>query len=223
VGGFVCLTGKEHLILAPQPSIPAKTWSTREAYLLAMVCLFVGLIAGWLLRGSSSPVSPVVTAPTAANAPSVPSGESLQSAASLNQEARPLLDALKVNPKDAATLVKLGNVYYDRKFWPEAIRYYQQALDIRPDDIDVRTDMGTAYYYSGFPDKAIEQFNQVLKKSPNYPNTLFNLGIVQRDAYKDNAGALAAWEKLLKNNPNLPTDQVQKVQSVIAETKGGKS
>jgi len=194
-------------------------WSSREAYLLAMVCLFVGLIAGWLFRGTSSPVA---SAPAAVPVPSTSPGESMQSAASLNLEAQPLLDALKANPKDAPTLAKLGNVYYDHKFWSEAIRYYQQALDIRPDDIDVRTDMGTAYFYSGFPDKAIEQFNQVLKKSPNYPNTLFNLGIVRRDAYKDNTAALAAWDKLLKNNPNLPPDQVQKVQSVIAETKGGK-
>jgi len=147
----------------------------------------------------------------------------MPSAASVNQEAQPLLDALKANPRDAATLARLGDLYYDRKFWPEAIRYYQQALDVGPDDPAVRTDLGTAYYYSGFPDKALDQFNQVLKKSPNYPNTLFNLGIVRRDAYKDNAGALAAWDKLLKNNPNLPPDQVQKVQAVIAETKGGKS
>jgi len=185
-----------------------------------MVCLFVGLLAGWLLRGSSSPAA---SAPAVATAPSTPAGESLPSAAFLNQEAQPLLDALKVNPRDAVTLAKLGNLYYDQKSWSEAIRYYQQALDIRPDDADVRTDMGTAYYYSGFPDKAIEQFNQVLKKSPNYPNTLFNLGIVRRDVYKDSAGALAAWEKLLNNNPNLPPDQVQKVQGVIAETKAGKS
>ena len=202
------------------PPVPAKTWSSRESYLLAMVCLFVGLIGGWLLRGSSLPEA---KAPVAQPAPSTPPSESMQSVAALNLEAQPLLDALRANPKDVPTLIKLGNLYYDHKLWSEAIRYYQQALDIRPDDPDVRTDMGTAYYYSGFPDKAIEQFNQVLKKSPNYPNTLFNLGIVRRDAYKDNASALAAWEKLLKNNPNLPPDEVQKVQNAIAETKAGKS
>lgn len=206
--------------MAQPSSTSAKTWSAREAYLLAMVCLFVGLVAGWLLRGSSSPMA---SAPAAASAPTAPSAGSMPSVASVNQEAQPLLDALKANPRDAATLVRLGNLYYDRKFWPEAIRYYQQALDVGPDDPDVRTDMGTAYYYSGFPDKALDQFNQVLKKSPNYANTLFNLGIVRRDAYKDNAGALAAWDKLLKNNPNLPPDQVQKVQAAIAETKSSKS
>ena len=201
------------------PTEPSsRAWSSREAYLLGLVCLFVGLVGGYLIRGSSSPVAspPPPPPPT-----STSSGESMQSPASLNLEAQPLLDALRANPKDVPVLVKLGNLYYDHKFWSEAIRYYQQALDIRPDDLDVRTDMGTAYFYSGFADKALEQFNQVLKKSPNYPNTLFNLGIVRRDAYKDNAGALAAWEKLLKNNPNLPPDQVQKVQSAIAEIKGG--
>jgi cytochrome c-type biogenesis protein CcmH/NrfG len=203
--------------LPPQTS-SAKTWSSREAYLLAMVSLFVGLIGGYLFRGSSAPVA---SSPLSAS-PAASPGESMQSAASLNQEAQPLLDALRANPKDASTMVKLGNVYYDHKFWTEAIRYYQQALEINPNDPDVRTDMATAYYYSGFPDKAIEQFNQALKVEPNYPNTLFNLGIVRRDAYKDNAGALAAWDKLLKNNPNLPPEQVQKIQNLIAETKAPK-
>jgi len=34
---------------------------------------------------------------------------------------------------------------------------------------------------------------------------------------------LAAWDKLLKNNPNLPPEEIQKVQNVIAEAKGGRS
>ena len=93
-----------------QPPTSTQTWSSREAYLLAMVCLFVGLIAGWLLRGSSSPAA---SPPATASAPSLSPGESMPSAASLNQEAQPLLDALRANPKDVPTLVKLGNVYYD--------------------------------------------------------------------------------------------------------------
>jgi hypothetical protein len=42
---------------------------------------------------------------------------------------------------------------------------------------------------------------------------------VKREAYKDNVGAIAAWEKLLKNNPDLPPDQMQKIKALIAETK----
>src|ERR1700752_4975339 len=98
-----------------------------------MVCLFVGLVGGYLIRGSSAPE----TSPPAAAAPaSSAAGEPTQSTASLNLEAQPLLDALRANPKDVPTLVKLGNVYYDHKAWSEAIGYYQQALDIRPGDLD---------------------------------------------------------------------------------------
>jgi tetratricopeptide (TPR) repeat protein len=203
--------------LANEPKI----WTSREAYLLAMVTLFTGLIAGYLFRGSSSPTGTMP--PPAASTAVPPSGESMQSPRSLDQDVQPLLNALKLNPQDAQTLARVGDAYYDHKFWPEAIKYYQQALEIRPNDLNVRTDMGTAYFYSGFPDKAVEEFNKVLKIQPNYPNTLFNLGVVRRDSYKDNAGALAAWEKLLKNNPKLPPDQVQKVQNAIAELKSGKS
>lgn len=192
-------------------------WSSREAYLLGMVCLFAGLVGGWLIRGSSSSSS---SPPVAASAPAAaPASSSGTSSLSLNQEVQPLLDALKANPKDVPTLINVGNAYYDHKDWSEAIRYYQQALDLRPSDINVRTDMGTAYFYSGFPDKAVAEFDKVLKVNPNYPNTLFNLGIVRRDAYKDNAGALAAWDKMLKNNPNLPAEQKQRVEAMIVQTK----
>jgi cytochrome c-type biogenesis protein CcmH/NrfG len=199
-----------------QQSNSSRTWNSREVYLLAMVCIFAGLIAGWLFRGSSSESGRIPSVTSAASTSSTPEAAS---PATSSIEIQPLLDSLRANPNDFATLVKLANAYYDNKSWSEAVRYYQQALNLKPDDINVRTDMGTAYFYSGFPDKAMEQFNQVLKVSPNYPNTLFNVGIVKREAYKDNAGAIAAWEKLLKNNPNLPPDQVQKVRNLIADAK----
>lgn len=205
--------------MTTQQSNSSKTWNSREVYLLAMVCIFAGLVAGWLLRGPSGESGRM---PSVTSAASTPAPQAAPSAIS-SIEIQPLLDAVRANPNDFGTIVRLANAYYDNKSWPEAVRYYQQALNLRPDEVNVRTDMGTAYFYAGFPDKAMEQFNQVLKTSPNYPNTLFNVGIVKREAYKDNAGAIAAWEKLLKNNPELPADQKQKVQSLLAETRAGTS
>lgn len=196
-----------------------KSWSSREAYLLAMVCLFVGVIAGYLLRGSSSPVAQ----PSAAAAPassSAPPPQPLQSPEALNPVVQPMLDMLKVDPKNAETLIKLGNTYYDHKVYDESIKYYQRALEVRPDDVNVRTDMGTAYYYTGSPDRAIQEFEKSLKINPNHGQTLFNMGVVKFEGKKDGAGALAAWEKLLKTNPDYP--EKQRVLDMMAQAKGQK-
>src|SRR5205807_10281328 len=47
---------------------PRATWTSREAYLLALVCLTAGLLVGYLLHGSSPGLGPVV-GPTAGVTP----------------------------------------------------------------------------------------------------------------------------------------------------------
>jgi len=197
-----------------------KTWSSREAYLLALVCLFAGLVVGWLFRGSS-PSAATSSAAVGSTAPAgSPPGmtQTLQSPESLNPVVQPMLDALKVNPKDADTLVRLGNTYFDHQFWSQAVTYYQRALEIRPNDVNVRTDLGTALYNAGFPEKAVAEFEKSLKVNPTHPNTLFNLGVVRWNGLNDAKGAIAVWEKLLETNPNYP--EKQKVLDLIAKAKG---
>jgi tetratricopeptide (TPR) repeat protein len=200
-------------------------WTTREAYLLAMVCLFVGIVVGYLLRGSATPAQstsagggampgPAVSAPadTQQNQPT-------QSLASLTPTVQPMLDALKADPKNFDVLVNLGNAYYDHKFYEEATKYYERALGVRPNDVNVRTDMGTAYYYIGQPQRAVQEFQKSLAVSPNHAQTLFNMGVVKSDGLHDNAGAIAAWEKLLKTNPDYP--EKERVQQKIAQARAG--
>ena len=195
-------------------------WSSREAYLLAMVALFVGLIAGFLLNGSNGPRA-VTAAPTSAPAPAAASPVegvgSMQTPEQLNVMVQPMLDAAKANPKDPGPLVQLGNTYYDHRFYPEAIKYYGQALALKPDDPDVRTDMGTAMFYAGSPDKAVAELQKVLKTNPKHVNALFNLGVIQMDGLHNNKAAISTWERLLAGNPDYPNKQ--KVQELIAKAK----
>lgn len=190
------------------------TWTAREAYLLAMVTLFVGLIAGYLFHGSSAP-STTAAAPTASSAPAAP--ESLQSPEQLKVMVQPMLDAARANPADPKPLIEVGNAYYDHRFYPQAIEYYQKALALKPDDVNVRTDMGTAMWYSGSPKEAVAEFEKSLKIDPNHAQTLFNMGIVKLDGLKDRAGAIAAWQRLLETNPNYPDRQ--KVQELMQKAK----
>ncbi len=190
------------------------TWTAREAYLLAMVTLFVGLIAGYLFHGSSAP-STTAAAPTSSSAPTAP--ESLQSPEQLRVLVQPMLDAARANPADPKPLVEAGNAYYDHRFYPQAIEYYQKALALKPDDVNVRTDMGTAMWYSGSPKEAVAEFEKSLKVDPNHAQTLFNMGIVKLEGLKDAKGAIAAWQHLLDTNPNYPDRQ--KVQELMQKAK----
>ncbi len=190
------------------------TWTAREAYLLAMVTLFVGLIAGYLFHGTSAP-STTAAAPTAGSAPAAP--QSLQSPEQLRVLVQPMLDAARANPADPKPLIEAGNAYYDHRFYPQAIEYYQKALALKPDDVNVRTDMGTAMWYSGSPKEAVTEFEKSLKVDPNHAQTLFNMGIVKLEGLKDAKGAIAAWQRLLDTNPDYPDRQ--KVQELMQKAK----
>jgi cytochrome c-type biogenesis protein CcmH/NrfG len=207
---------KEELKVQAEGARPVATlWTAREAYLLAIIALFSGLALGYLIRGSGSAV------PVAGRAAAAPreteSATPPATAQSLKPLAEPLLAALQVDPNNFDTLVKLGNLYYDSKVFPEAITYYDRALKLRPQDVNVLTDVGTAYWYSGFPEKAVAEYEKALQVQPTYAQTLFNLGIVRMEGLRDAKAAIAAWEKLLASNPQYP--EKQRVQELLAKAR----
>lgn len=198
-----------------QPVMQANDlWTSREAYLLAGITLMAGLAIGYLIRGSSAPAVAVnATAPVSAPSAQAPA----PSAESIRVFADPLLQSLKIDPNHYDTLVKLGNLYYDYKVFPEAITYYEKAVKVNAKDVNVLTDLGTSYWYAGFPEKAVVRYEQALAIQPTYAQTLFNLGIVRMDGLKDARGAVAAWEKLLATNPQY-VDR-QKVQDLLVKAR----
>ncbi len=197
-------------------------WTATQAYGLAVFCLLLGVALGYLFRGSASPANDLAATQPASAAPSGMSDASgkptpEQQKAMAERAATPLLEAVHKNPNDFEAVVNLGNVYYDGNQYPEAIKYYQRALEINPSNADVRTDLGTAYWYIGDADRALTEFKKSLKIRPNHPGTLFNMGIVEWQGKMDPAAAVAAWQELLKGNPNY--QQRQQVEDLIAKAK----
>jgi cytochrome c-type biogenesis protein CcmH/NrfG len=66
-------------------------------------------------------------------------------------------------------------------------------------------------------DEALRQLQLVLKADPKNANALFNMGMMKWKGKDDAQGAVAAWEELLRNNPNL--DRKSTVEQMIAEAK----
>jgi tetratricopeptide (TPR) repeat protein len=170
----------------------------------------VGLFVGYLVRGSESPSSNNAAGSVSAASGSSGSEAFTQPKATPELTAKlvePLLNELKVRPKDPQLLNKIGNAYYDNQAYPKAIEYYEKSLAIKPDDADVRTDMGTAIWYTGDADRALKEYQRSLGYQPNHANSLFNMGIVKWHGKKDAKGAIEAWNKLLTSNPNYPDRQ----------------
>jgi len=193
-------------------------WTSVQAYLLAAVCLLLGVLLGYLFHGSASPAVQA-SAPSAAQQDvSAQTQQSAQAAeAALAQAVAPFVQAVQKNPNDFDALAQLGNMYYDARQYPSAIEYYERALKIHPENPDVRTDMGTAYWYAGNIEKALSELQTSLKYRPGHPQTLFNLGWIRWQGKADPKGAVEAWEALLKANPDYP--QRQQVEQNIAKAK----
>jgi cytochrome c-type biogenesis protein CcmH/NrfG len=199
-------------------SAQAASWTSTQAYVMAVICLLIGLGAGYFLRGSQTPAQTA----TETGASDVPAGMGMgqqvtpaQLKAMADKQAEPMLKQLSANPNDATLLANIGNTYYDAQQFQDAIGYYDRALAIEPGNASVRTDLGTAYWYLGNADKAIEAFQTALKTQPDMANALFNMGIVQWQGKMDATGAIATWKKLLETNPQYQNRE--KVQQLIAE------
>jgi len=198
-------------------------WTSVQAYVLAVICLLVGIAGGWLIRGSQSPAPATAETPSAsAPAPAMANpGTQIPSPAEMRKmadtQAGPLLEKLKADPANAGLLASIGDIYYDAQQYPTAINYYQRALKVEPANTGVRTDMATAIWYTGNADGAIAEFQKSLSYEPNKANTLFNLGIVEWQGKMDIDKAVATWQKLLDKNPNY--EGKDKVLELIAQAK----
>ena len=193
--------------------VPTGYWKAGQAYVLAVITLMLGIVVGYLFRGSSSVAASGGTTSgfsSSSVADSVPS-----SSVPLSSKVDPLLERLKSNPADPELLANIGNEYYDSRDYGKAIEYYEKSLKLRPENVNVRTDMGTAIWYSGDADRAIDEFGRSLKYQPTHAQTLFNMGVVKWQGKQDRKSALEMWRKLLAVNPGYP--ERQKVEQMIQQ------
>jgi cytochrome c-type biogenesis protein CcmH/NrfG len=196
-------------------------WTSAQAYVLATICLVVGIVVGYLVRGSAgSDNRPQVaaTAPAPANmgtSAAEPTPEQMKRMA--ETQVAPILAQLRNSPNDPRLLTDAGNAYYDAQQYREAIDYYDRVLKMEPKNADVRTDMGTAYFYLGDADRALKEFDHALQDDPRHGQTMFNKGMVLWQGKNDPQAAVAIWEKLLKVVPDYP--ERSRVEEAIARAK----
>jgi tetratricopeptide (TPR) repeat protein len=115
-----------------------------------------------------------------------------------------LLQMIQKDPQNADLRIQLGNAYYDAGLYQEAARAYEEGIAMKPQGPEVETDLATCYHYLGQDDKALQALDRVLEERPGFAQALFNKGIILQTARNDAAGAVAAWQELLRSNPDYP-------------------
>jgi cytochrome c-type biogenesis protein CcmH/NrfG len=201
-------------------------WEAKQVYLLSAICLLLGVMLGYLLRGSASP-QPAVAVPASQADPGarniaghtgqMPTLEQMKHMA--DKKAEPLLAKMRTNPNDASVVIQIGNIYRSAHQFKDASDYYAKALQLDPRNVAIRTELSSCLYYAGDIDGALAQLHRALETDPKDSNSLFNLGMIEWREKKDAAGALAAWNQLLKLNPGLAAEKKTQVQKLIAEVK----
>ena len=131
-------------------------------------------------------------------------------------QAAPLLEKLKSDPNNSALLMQVGAMYHSTHQFKEAADYYGKAAQADPKNVTARTKLATSLYRAGDVDGALAQLDQALHYDPKDANALFNLGIIRLEGKKDGKGAVAAWQRLLKTNPQLSADRKAQVQELMA-------
>lgn len=195
---------------------------------MAAACLVIGLALGYLFRGSAShavqtsPASPTASADgTPAGAPAqMPTLEDMKRMA--DKKAEPLLAKLKTDPNNSDLLNQIGTLYKSTHQFKDAAGYYQKALDANPKNVAARTDLASCLYYGGDVEGALKQLQQSLSYDSKDANSLFNLGMIRLQGQNDPSGAVAAWQRLLKLNPNLPAEKKTAVEKLIAQAQNRK-
>jgi cytochrome c-type biogenesis protein CcmH/NrfG len=208
----------------PQSEVRPQGRSTAQVYAMAAVCLAVGLVLGYLFRGSAMQAGPKPSPQVAAsentpspNPPQMPSLEEMKHMA--DKKAEPLLAKLKTDPNNATLLNQIGTLYKATHQFKEAVGYYQRAVDVDPENVGARTDLASCLYYEGDADGAISQLQESLRYDPKDANSLFNLGMIRLQAKNDASGAVRAWQQLLTLNPKLADDKKAAVQRLIAQAR----
>lgn len=88
-------------------------------------------------------------------------------------------DILKLDPKNATAHYRMGLIYYYRKDYPSAKKYFDTSLGLYPFDHDNMLMSGWTLYYMGKKEEAKAMFNRVLLYSPTDTSAMQGLSLLK--------------------------------------------
>lgn len=97
----------------------------------------------------------------------------LESAGGAGGDARP---ARKPRADPAIAHLQLGDAFFNRQQWPEALQHYQQAVRCKPDLAKAHNNVGATFLRLRRLEEAVACFQKAIELDPDYGHAYFNLG-----------------------------------------------
>jgi cytochrome c-type biogenesis protein CcmH/NrfG len=131
---------------------------------------------------------------------------------------------LQEDPRDAAALKRLANIYHDVAMWDQAVGYYERAVELTPDDPDLITDLGVCYRGQRQFERALEMFERAASLDAGHVQSRFNSAVVvgfDLGRYDDALEIVASLEAAAGSVPRLGELKAALEQAKSAGASGG--
>ncbi len=124
---------------------------------------------------------------------------------------------LAQNPEDPTLLAELGDIYFERGEFFQAVQEYEKVIKQLPGDTDTYNDLGLAYFYTGRPEDAVSSFKTGIEKDPSFQRIWLSLGFVQA-SNKNMEEARKALKKAIEINPATGVGmEAQRILAAISQ------
>lgn len=131
-------------------------------------------------------------------------------------------DRVARNPGDEKAWVTLGNLYFDTHQHEKSIEAYGRALEINPNNPNVLTDKGVMHRSLGEYQKALECFAKAIAIDPGHETARMNTGVVLFHDLGDKAGAIKAWQDLVRINPQARNAEGVLISEMVMQMTGAR-
>ena len=116
---------------------------------------------------------------------------------------------IEERPDDIQALMALGDANFMIQRFDVAMGYYERALKADQNLVNARLSLSNCYLFPrgpnpeqrSNPDKAIAQLDSILTAHKDYPEALYNKGLILLQSKQDPGGAKKIWTQLVSSHP----------------------
>ncbi len=111
-------------------------------------------------------------------------------------------NAYNLNPNDIDIYLNLGNVYFEKGSYDNALIVYKKALENSPHNARLHCNLGYLYWGKGNVEEAVKEYEKAIKYDNTYDIAYNNLGVIYLDDLGRVKKAIELFEAARKYNPN---------------------